>query len=405
MQVLVIGAGVVGLAIARAAALAGHDVIVAEAESHIGSGTSSRNSEVIHAGIYYPTGSLRERHCARSRRMLYAYCDSHGIPHRKVGKLVVIGRDEDRPSLDKLFAQATRNGVEGLRMLEGAEAMRMEPALACVAAFHSPETGIIDSHRYMLALQGDLEDRGGVLALEHPDRTHRARRRRASRCISAAPSRARSTVDAVVNSAGHGAQALAKATEGYPAERVPPHFLAKGNYFAYTGRPVFSRLIYPAPVPGGLGTHVTLDLAGRMRFGPDVQWIDHFDYAVDPRRAAAFYKAIRTYWPGLPDDSLSARLFRHPPQAHRPRRARRRFRDRHAGRARHPAARAPVRHRIAGAHRVALDRGAGGGEPRGVGDRDSDCAHPIALALRHCRGSLGTGDPCAIDVGSELCPP
>ena len=174
MQVLVVGAGVVGLAIARQAALAGHDVIVAEAESHIGSGTSSRNSEVIHAGIYYPTGSLRERHCARSRRMLYAYCDSHGVPYRKVGKLIVIGRDEDRPSLEKLYAQATRNGVEGLRMLEGGEAMRMEPALACAAAFHSPETGIIDSHRYMLALQGDLEDRGGMLAFNTAGRVHRA---------------------------------------------------------------------------------------------------------------------------------------------------------------------------------------------------------------------------------------
>ena len=168
MQVLVIGAGVVGLAIGREAALAGHDVIIAEAEGHIGSGTSSRNSEVIHAGIYYPTGSLRERHCARSRRLLYAYCASHGVPHRKLGKLVVVGKDADRPALEKLYAQATRNGVEGLRMLEGAEAMRMEPALACVAAFHSPETGIIDSHRYMLALQGDLEDRGGVLALNTP---------------------------------------------------------------------------------------------------------------------------------------------------------------------------------------------------------------------------------------------
>jgi L-2-hydroxyglutarate oxidase LhgO len=305
MQVLVIGAGVVGLAIARAAALAGHDVIVAEAESHIGSGTSSRNSEVIHAGIYYPTGSLRERHCARSRRILYAYCDSHGIPHRKVGKLIVIGRDEDRPSLEKLYAQAIRNGVEGLRMLEGAEAMRMEPALACAAAFYSPETGIIDSHRYMLALQGDLEDNGGVLAFNTPV-DGIARVPPGFEVRFGGPEPGTLTVDAVVNSAGHGAQALARATEGYPAERVPPHFLAKGNYFAYTGRPVFTRLIYPAPVPGGLGTHVTLDLAGRMRFGPDVEWIDHYDYAVDPRRATTFYKAIRIYWPGLPDNSLSA---------------------------------------------------------------------------------------------------
>ena len=305
MQVLVIGAGVVGLAIGRQAALAGHDVIIAEAEGHIGSGTSSRNSEVIHAGLYYPTGSLRERHCARSRRLLYAYCASHGIPYRKVGKLVVIGKDEDRPSLEKLYAQATRNGVEGLRMLEGAEAMRMEPALSCVAAFHSPETGIIDSHRYMLALQGDLEDRGGVLAFNTPvERIARVPAGWELRFGGSEPGTL--TVDAVVNSAGHGAQAVARATEGYPADRVPRLVLAKGNYFAYTGRPAFTRLIYPAPVPGGLGTHVTLDLAGRMRFGPDVEWIDHYDYAVDPRRAETFYKAIRSYWPGLSDNSLAA---------------------------------------------------------------------------------------------------
>ena len=283
MQVLVIGAGVVGLAIGREAALAGHDVVIAEAEGHIGSGTSSRNSEVIHAGIYYPTGSLRERHCARSRRLLYAYCASHGVPHRKLGKLVVVGKDADRPALEKLYAQAMRNGVEGLRMLEGAEAMCMEPALACVAAFHSPETGIIDSHRYMLALQGDLEDRGGVLALNTPvERLVPGQGGWEVRFGGSEPGAL--TVDAVVNSAGHGAQAVARATEGYPPERVPKLMLAKGNYFAYAGKPAFTRLIYPAPVPGGLGVHVTLDLAGRMRFGPDVEWIDHYDHAVDPRR-------------------------------------------------------------------------------------------------------------------------
>lgn len=303
MQVLVIGAGVVGLAIAREAARAGHDVIVAEAESHIGSGTSSRNSEVIHAGIYYPTGSARERHCARSRRMLYEFCASHGVPHRKVGKFVVAGRVEDIPTLEKLYAQATRNSVENLRMLDGPEAVRMEPALACVAAFHSPETGIIDSHRYMLALQGDLEDAGGVLALNTP--VERLVRTPEGWEIRFGGTESGSlVVDAVVNSAGHGAQKLARATEGYPAERVPRLVLAKGNYFSYGGRPVFSRLIYPVPVPGGLGIHVTLDLAGRMRFGPDVQWVDRYDYNVDPARAASFYPAIRTYWPGLPDGTL-----------------------------------------------------------------------------------------------------
>jgi L-2-hydroxyglutarate oxidase LhgO len=303
MQVLVVGAGIVGLAIAREAARAGHDVIVADAEPHIGSGTSSRNSEVIHAGLYYPTGSLRERHCARSRRMLYDFCASRGVPHKKLGKLVVVGRDADITGLEKLFAQARRNGVEGLRMLSGAEAIRMEPALACVAAFHSPETGIIDSHRYMLALQGDMEDAGGVLALNTPvERVTPTPTGWEVRFGGSEPGSL--IVDAVVNAAGHGAQALARATDGYPAQRVPRLVLAKGNYFSYTGRAAFSRLVYPAPVPGGLGIHVTLDLAGRMRFGPDVQWIDAYDFNVDPGRAATFYPAIRTYWPGLPDGSL-----------------------------------------------------------------------------------------------------
>ena len=284
MQVLVVGAGIIGLSVARQAALAGHDVIVAEAEGHIGSGTSSRNSEVIHAGIYYATGSLRERHCARSLRLLYAYCESHGVPHKKLGKLVVASRIEDIPALEKIFAQGERNGVEGLRMMSAAEAKELEPALACVAAFHSPETGIIDSHRYMLALVGDVEDRGGALALNAPIER-----------LALSPAGWRVTfggreagalnVDAVVNAAGHGAHKLALATVGYAPERVPRLVLAKGNYFAYAGRPVFGRLIYPLPIPGGLGVHVTLDLAGRMRFGPDVEWIDHYDCDVDPRRA------------------------------------------------------------------------------------------------------------------------
>jgi L-2-hydroxyglutarate oxidase LhgO len=303
MQILVTGAGVIGLAMARAAARAGHDVIVAEAEGLIGSGTSSRNSEVIHAGIYYPTGSVREKHCARSRRMLYDYCASHGVPHKKVGKFVVACRAEEIPTLEKLYGQATRNGVENLHMLAGPDARRMEPALACVAAFHSPETGILDSHRYMLALQGDMEDAGGVLALNTP--VERLLRTAAGWEVRFGGKDAGSlVVDAVVNAAGHGAQKLALATEGYPTERVPRLVLAKGNYFSYGGRSVFSRLIYPVPVPGGLGIHVTLDLAGRMRFGPDVQWVDSYDYEVDPARAESFYPAIRTYWPGLPDGTL-----------------------------------------------------------------------------------------------------
>jgi L-2-hydroxyglutarate oxidase LhgO len=303
VDVVVIGAGVIGLAVARSLALQDREVLILEAAENFGTETSSRNSEVIHAGIYYPTGSARERHCARSRRMLYEFCASHGVPHRKVGKLVIAGRDEDIPTLEKLYAQATQNGVENLRMLDGAEAIGMEPALACVAAFHSPETGIIDSHRYMLALEGDIEAAGGALALNTPvERLVRAPRGWEVRFGGKEPGSL--VVDAVVNAAGHGAQKLARATEGYPIGRVPRLVLAKGNYFSYCGRAVFSRLIYPVPVPGGLGIHVTLDLAGRMRFGPDVQWIDCYDYNVAPERAASFYPAIRSYWPGLSDGML-----------------------------------------------------------------------------------------------------
>lgn len=303
MQILVVGAGVIGLAIARAAALKDHEVIVAEAASAIGTGTSSRNSEVIHAGLYYPSGSLRAIHCVRGRRMLYDYCVSHGIPHRKVGKLMVVTKDADVGKLEQIFAQARKNGCEGLSMIDAAAAKRLEPALSCVAAFRSPETGIIDSHRYMLALQGDLEDHGGTIAFNTPVE-RLARTEKGWMVHFGGDEPGTLAVDAVINAAGHGAQPLAHATEGYPAERVPPLVLAKGNYFGYAGRPAFSRLVYPAPVPGGLGIHVTLDLAGRMRFGPDVEWIDRMNYEVDPRRADSFYAAIRSYWPGLPDNSL-----------------------------------------------------------------------------------------------------
>jgi len=303
MQVLVVGAGVVGLAMAREAAIKGHDVIVAEAAATIGTGTSSRNSEVIHAGIYYPTGSLRARHCTRGRRMLYAYCASHGIPHRRSGKLIVATKAEETAKIQQILAQGLKNGVEGLSLIDGDAARRMEPALACVAAVHSPETGIIDSHRYMLALQGDLESCGGSIAFQTPV-MRMARIAAGWEVHYGGTEPGTMVVDAVINSAGHGAQQLALATEGFPSDRVPRLVLAKGNYFGFAGRPAFSRLIYPAPVEGGLGVHVTLDLAGRMRFGPDVEWIDRMDYEVDPRRAESFYASIRTYWTDLPAGSL-----------------------------------------------------------------------------------------------------
>jgi L-2-hydroxyglutarate oxidase LhgO len=303
MQVLVVGAGVVGLAVARAAAFAGHEVIVAEAADAIGTGVSSRNSEVIHAGLYYPTGSKRAYHCPRGRRMLYDFCASHGVPHRKCGKLVVATNDNEAERLETIIKQARINGVEGVEMIEGAAARRLEPALACTLAMNSPETGIVDSHRYMLALEGDLEDRGGVIALNTPiERLAQAGGGWQVHFGGADPQSI--TVDAVVNAAGLGAQKLARATEGYPAERVPRLFFGKGSYFGYAGRPVFSRLIYPVPIPGGLGVHVTLDMAGRMRFGPDVEWIEQENYDVDASRAAAFYARIRDYWPGLPDNGL-----------------------------------------------------------------------------------------------------
>ena|SRR5690242_12954957 len=303
MLVLVIGAGIVGLAVAREAALRGHEVIVAESAEAIGTGTSSRNSEVIHGGIYYPTGSRRARACTRGRRMLYAYCASHGIPHRKCGKLIVATQQAEIKKIEAILAQGRANSVENLALIDAAAVRALEPALACAAAVHSPETGIIDSHRLMLALRGDLEDQGGAIALRTP--VERLTPKPSGWEVRFGGGDAGAVlVDAVVNSAGHGAQALARATDGYDPQRIPRLVLAKGNYFAFTGRPVFSRLIYPAPVEGGLGIHVTLDLAGRMRFGPDVEWIDELSYEVDPKRAATFYVGIRRYWPELPDDSL-----------------------------------------------------------------------------------------------------
>src|SRR6201987_3267437 len=305
MQVLVVGAGVVGLAIARTAALAGHDVTVAEMTGGIANGVSSRNSEVIHAGLYYPTDSLRSRHCVRGRRVLYAVCASHNVPPRKCGKLVVATNASELAKVETIHAQAQTNGVEGTEMIGGNAARAMESELSCIGALWSPETGIIDSHSYMRALWGGLEDRGGMIAFATP----------VERMSFKAPhwrvqfgGREPGTFDfdAVVNAGGLAAQALAHRIEGYPAEQVPRLVLGKGNYFGYAGKPVFSRLIYPTPVDGGLGVHVTLDMAGRMRFGPDVEWVTEENYAVDPRRADSFYARIRGYWPGLPGNSLVA---------------------------------------------------------------------------------------------------
>jgi L-2-hydroxyglutarate oxidase LhgO len=303
MQILVVGAGAVGLAVARKAALAGHDVIVAEATSGIGNGVSSRNSEVVHGGMYYPTGSRRALHCTHGRRMLYDFCVAHGVPHRKSGKLIVATNSAELAKVEQIFAQGRANEVEGLEMIGGNSARALEPELSCVGALQSPETGIFDSHAYMLALRGDLEDAGGMIAFNTA--IERLTRNGKSWSVHFGGAEKQTIrFDAVVNSAGLGAQKLARATEGYPEARVPRLVLAKGNYFIYAGRPVFTRLIYPVPVDGGIGIHITLDLAGRMRFGPDVEWIERESYTVDANRATSFYERIRGYWPGLPDNSL-----------------------------------------------------------------------------------------------------
>jgi L-2-hydroxyglutarate oxidase LhgO len=301
---VVIGAGVVGLACARRIAQSGCEVLILEAEGEIGSGISARNSEVIHAGIYYPTGSLKARLCVAGRDKLYAYCAHHGVTARKVGKLVVATTSEQIPALHKLMEQARANDVGDLALLSADEARAMEPELSCVAAFHSPSTGIIDTHGLMLSLLGEAEARGAALALHAPvERGWMEDDGRVTLAIGGAEPM-RVTARLLVNAAGLGAQAIARNMQGYPADRIPPLHYAKGNYFSLSGPSPFSRLIYPMPEAAGLGVHLTLDLAGQARFGPDVEWIDQPSYDVDAGRGDVFYAAIRTYWPRLRDGAL-----------------------------------------------------------------------------------------------------
>ncbi len=303
MQVLVVGAGVIGLAVARNAALAGHEVTVAEKTGGIANGVSSRNSEVVHGGLYYPTNSSRAYHCVRGRRLLYEFCAMHGVDHRKCGKLIVATDYAELAKVETIKTQGEINGVEGLELIGGNAARGLEAELSCIGALLSPESGIVDSHGYMCALWGELEDRGGMIAFETTVERMSYKAPHWQVQFSGNDSGI-IEFDAVVNSAGLGAQALARRIDGYPAEKVPRLVLAKGNYFSFAGRPVFSRLVYPTPVDGGLGVHVTLDLAGRMRFGPDIEWIAEESYSIDASRADSFYQRIRTYWPGLPDHSL-----------------------------------------------------------------------------------------------------
>jgi L-2-hydroxyglutarate oxidase LhgO len=305
LDAVVIGAGVLGLAVARELALAGREVVVLEAEDAIGTHTSSRNSEVIHAGFYYPTGSLKARLCVAGRRALYAYCEANDVAYQRLGKLVVATTEAEVPGLESYKRQGELNGVEDLTFVDAAAARKLEPVVRCVRGLWSPSTGIIDSHGLMRAFVRDVQRAGGAVVLETPVLGGKVGGDGAGIALSVG-GRAPMTVRCrtVVNAAGLTAQAVARSIAGLPPDSIPPCHYAKGHYFVLTGRPPFRHLVYPIAVAGGLGVHVTLDLGGRARFGPDVSWIDGIDYAFDEGRAASFYAAIRRYWPGLADGEL-----------------------------------------------------------------------------------------------------
>ena len=307
---VVIGAGVVGLATARALALAGREVLILEAGRRFGMGISSRSSEVVHAGLYYAPGSLKARLCVRGRALLYDYCAARGIAHRRCGKLVVATRAGQEEALGALAQRGHANGVDDLRLLSAGAAQRLEPSLACTAALLSPSTGIVDSHALMLTLLGDAENAGALLAVDTPVAGGAVCRADGTILLEtggAAPLRLAAAT--VVNAAGLGATAVAAALRGLPPAAQPAMRMAKGSYFRLAARAPFAHLVYPLPEPGGLGVHLTLDLAGQVRFGPDVEWLPAAapepDYRVEPARAARFYAEIRRYWPDLPDGALA----------------------------------------------------------------------------------------------------
>jgi L-2-hydroxyglutarate oxidase LhgO len=297
----VIGAGVVGLAVARALATAGRDVVILEAEGLIGAHTSSRNSEVIHAGIYYPEGSLKARTCVEGRERLYEYCAERNVPHSRCGKLIVATDAAQVDELEGIRRKAHANGVTDVVHISPTRVRGLEPEVHCVAGLLSPSTGIIDSHALMTSFLADAERAGAMLALQSGLEKGFVRTSGIELHVAGAEP---IIATQVVNSAGLHAPSVALRIEGYPAELAPPELYAKGNYYSLAMRTPFSRLVYPVPEPGGLGVHVTLDLGGRARFGPDVEWVDEVDYSVDPRRSERFYSVIRRYWPGLPDGVL-----------------------------------------------------------------------------------------------------
>ena len=309
IDTVVIGAGVVGLAIARALAVAGHETLILEKNAVFGEETSARNSEVIHAGIYYDAGSAKARHCVAGKHRLYDYCARGGIAHRRCGKLIVATSGAETARLEGIAAKAAANGVDDLEFLDRAQALAMEPALSVDSALLSPSTGIVDSHALMFAYLGEAEAHGAQLVTHAPIDGGSLRPDGRIDLSVGGEAPMRLTVRHVVNAAGLWAQDVAARIEGMPAP--PGRSLVKGNYFALTGRAPFTRLIYPVPVDGGLGVHLTLDMAGRAKFGPDTEWLDSddpaaIDYTVDPARGETFYDAIRRYWPALPDAALAA---------------------------------------------------------------------------------------------------
>jgi L-2-hydroxyglutarate oxidase LhgO len=304
VECVVIGAGAVGLAVARSLALAGREVLLLEAEAHAGTMTSARNSGVIHAGLYYAPGSFKARFCVAGNRALYDYCRDRGVDHKNCGKLIIANGDEEEQVLLNLLERANRNDVEGVRMISGSEAHKLEPEVRCTAALLCPTSGIIDQHPYMLALQGDMENAGGTLVTDC--RVEGLTRNESGWLIRTAGAAA-SEVEArfVVNSAGLGAVEFLRRIDGYPPHLIPKFHLCRGNYFTVSERSPFKHLIYPVPHTAGLGIHATLDLGKRVRFGPDVEWIDRIDYSVNAARAPMFYEAIRRYWPRLADGALT----------------------------------------------------------------------------------------------------
>lgn len=302
---VVVGAGVVGLACGAALARRGLAVAVLEKENALGQGVSSRNSEVIHAGLYYPTGSLKARMCVAGRRAMYAYCATRGIHHWKCGKLVVATNDAELARLDAILAQARANDVEGMEMLSEAQAKALEPQVACTGALLSPESGLVDSHGLMLNLAGEIEDAGGAVVVATPFERAEPLAGGGFAIWAGGAEPTRLTAQRLITAPGLGAQSVAGAIAGFPAETIPRRHLGKGIYFRLTGKAPFDRLVYPPPIHGALGTHYRKDLGGQAVFGPDLNYVETEDYTVDPARAADFADYIRKFWPGLPDGALT----------------------------------------------------------------------------------------------------